>query len=107
MAVQALERAEEKGLVPSYRSAERRAVLGSGIGRLLGRHIENIARVHFSVSQKAKKIAVQVVASGLGNDVDTTAAGVADFRGEVATVDLELLHGLLADGRARAAGGAV
>ena len=64
---------------------------------------KRIARIETLISKVRESAAVDVIAPGLGNDVDNTAARTAEFGVVIGTIDLEFLNGFLTQRRADAA----
>ena len=64
---------------------------------------ERIGCIQGIVTEIAKEAAMNIIASGFGDDVDGRAAGAAEVRSVIAAVDLEFLHGILAHVQADAA----
>ena len=54
--------------------------------------------VHRAIAEEPEGGAVEVVGTGLGDHVDDTAAGAADFRSEAGGVHLEFLNRVLGEG---------
>jgi len=102
MPVEPLVRAEEEGAVAPQGAAERRPGLGARVGGLL--RVEEVAGLDVAVAQEAEHIAVEPVAAAARDDVHGAAAGPAELGAGGVAVDLELLHRLLADAHAHAAG---
>src|SRR5207237_4826283 len=73
--------AEEEDLVPAQRSACDAAVLMPRERRRLA-DVEVVARVHLAVAEELEAGSVQLVAAGLGGDVDDAAHRAAVVGGE-------------------------
>src|SRR5207302_4134622 len=59
--------------------------------------VDGIARVETAVAEKLKCRAVEAIAAGFGYDVGYGASSAAEFGGIAVSIDLELLHGVLAE----------
>src|SRR5438270_6541662 len=79
-----------------------------GIKRLAGRQSladgERIGCIQGIIAEIAEEAAMNLIAAGLGDDVDGRAAGAAQIGSIVAPVDLEFLYRVLAHVQAHAAG---
>src|SRR5713101_3708692 len=93
-------------LVLLNRSAESQASLYACVCRI-GSCAEGIHRLKSAIAQVSVNVAVEIVRSGAGDDVDHAARGAAIFGGVTVGDDLELLHRLLRDGGAHAVDGIV
>ncbi len=60
------------------------------------RESKGVASIHGIVAEKAEESPVQIIGAGLGDDINCRAARTTQFRPIIASVDLELLHGILA-----------
>ena len=93
------------------RSAERCASLHPGIGRVGTRrieaHSERIDGLKIAIAQISVGVAVEVVRSGAGDNVDHAAGGAAIFGGVAVADDLEFLYVFLRNRGAHAIGGVV
>src|ERR1017187_2578678 len=94
------------GLIFLNRPTEGHASLHASVGGI-GRSAEGIDGLEIAITQISIDVAVKVVGSGAGDDVDYAARGAAVFGGVVVGDDLEFLHGFLRDGGAHAVGGVV
>lgn len=95
LAAEKLIGAEEEGLVGAQGAAESGARLQAGEGALA--RIEVVSGLNRAMAKEAEGIAVELVCTALGNDVDHAAEGIAKFGGEGVAVHLEFLNGFLAD----------
>ena len=102
VAVQALVRREQEGLVALDRPPGGCAALRSCIGAFSG--IEVVAGLESAVPQDTEQGTVELVRAALCGDIDRSARGSALFRRKRVPVDLELLNGFLADGGAHGTG---
>ena len=93
-------------LVFLNRSAESCASLHPSVGRIR-RGAEGVDGLEIAIAEVSVDIAVKIVRSGAGDDVDHATGGATVFGGVVVGDDLEFLHGLLRDGGAHAVGGIV
>ena len=94
------------GLVFLDRAAEGCAGLHAGVGRI-GGGAEGVDSLKFAIAQVSVNVAVEVVRSGAGDDVDHATRGASIFGGVTVADDLEFLYRLLRDGGADAVGGIV
>ncbi len=83
-----------KSLVLLDRSTEGRPSLYPSVRRILD-GTERIDCLKVAVTQIAKHVSVETVATGAGNDVDHPAGSAAVFRRVAIGDDLEFLHSLL------------
>ncbi len=88
------------------RSAECEASLHAGVGRI-GRGAEGVDGLEIAIAEVSVNVAVEIVRSGAGDDVDHSARGATVLGGVTVGDDLELLHRLLRDGGAHAVDGIV
>ncbi len=101
-----LSREKIKRLVRNNRAANRKARLHPRIRRLIHRR-KRIRRLNIPVAQKAIRAPMRRVRPGLRHNVHHAARGAPILRREPIRDDLELLHRVLRNRRARAAGDVV
>src|SRR5579863_5575381 len=64
---------------------------------------KRVGSIHRVIAEISEKTAVQLVCAGFGDDINRGPARTAEFSRIVATVDLKLLHGVLAQGETHSA----
>ncbi len=106
MAVRALVRKKPVGAIVLDRAARSEAVLRARVCRLIY-VAEGVGGLDVAVAQVSVGAAMKLVGPGLGNNVDHAAGRLSIFRGVPVGKNLELLHGILRDGRANTVGGVV
>src|SRR5262249_29722629 len=103
--MQAFKCQEVEGLISLQCATERTAVLLAIERRFaVGRKVEGIASIKDVIAEIAEDAAVQIVAAGLGNDIDDAARGATILGAVTVAVYLKLLHAFLPEYRAHAAG---
>src|SRR5262245_33391041 len=100
MALSLFERNEEKRAVLVQWTAQSRAVLGPGKGRV-GDRSKGVARLKAPVPEETKNVAAKVIRSALGYYVDDSARRTSKLRRERISDYLKLLDCFLADGGTR------
>src|ERR1700686_1281255 len=93
-------------LVLLDRSAESQASLYPCVCRI-GRCAKGVDGLEIAIAEVSVDVAVEVVRSGAGDDVDDAARGASVFGGVTVGDDLEFLYRLLRDGGAHAVDGIV
>src|ERR1700694_978312 len=81
------------------RTAESQASLYAGVCRI-GRCAKGVDGLEIAIAEVSVDVAVEVVRSGAGDDVDHAARGASVFGGITVGDDLEFLHRFLGDGGA-------
>src|SRR5208282_3981801 len=94
------------GLIFLNRAAESGARRDAGVGGV-GRGTERVDGLEIAIAQISVGVAVELVRSGAGDDVDHAAGGAAVFGGVAVSDDLEFLHVFLRDSGAHPVGGIV
>ena len=100
MTLTLLKSGEDKRAILNQWPTDRAAILGAR-ERWLADWREWVARLKTLVAQEAKEVAAPIVRAALGHNIHDPARRAAKFRRKGVGDYLKLLHGFLADRRAR------